>query len=53
MLNELQAAIEDLKEKQIIWGLANEEYEPIAYHNMKAAEERVKAIIKTSKERVG
>lgn len=49
MLNELQAAIEDLKEKQIIWNIANEEYEPTAYYNMKAAEERVNAIIRNMK----
>lgn len=52
MLNELQSAIEDLKEKEIIWGLVDPAYEAVAYSNMEAAKERVNTLIKEMKEGV-
>lgn len=52
MLNELQSAIEDLKEKEIIWSLVDPAYEAVAYSNMEAAKERVNTLIKEMKEGV-
>lgn len=52
MTNELQAAIEDMKEKEIIWGLVDPSHEEIAYNNMKAAKEKVNSLIKEMKEGV-
>lgn len=49
MPNEYQQALEDLKIKQFNYGLASEAYESVAYHEMKAAEERVNAIIRDLK----
>ena len=52
MISELQAAIEDLKEKEIIWGLVDPSCEEAAYNNMRAAKERVNTLIKEMKEGV-
>lgn len=49
MRNKFIEALEDLKEKQIIYRLVDPAYEAVAYSNMKAAEERVNAIIKEMK----
>lgn len=45
--SEYHEALEDLKIKQFNYGLASEEYEAVAYYEMKAAEERVNAIIRS------
>lgn len=46
MISEYKEALEDLKIKQQNYGQASGEFEAVTYYEMKAAEERVVAIIK-------
>ena len=47
---ELKQAIKDLNYKQRQYFYADTEFEPVAYHELKAAQARVDAIIKEAKE---
>jgi len=44
---EYHEALSDLRIKQSNYGLVSKEYEAVAYYEMKAAEERVNAIIRS------
>lgn len=50
MNEEYRQALEDLEVKRTLYAHANKNYEAVAYHEMKAAEERVIAIIKEMKQ---
>lgn len=50
MNKELEQAIADLKRKQEQYLAANETFEPVAYHELRAAQERVNVLIKEAKE---
>lgn len=50
MNEELKQAIKDLNYKQRQYFYADTEFEPVAYHELKAAQARVDAIIKEAKE---
>lgn len=50
MNEEYRQALEDLEVKRTLYAHANKNYEAVAYHEMKAAEEKVRAIIEEIKE---
>lgn len=50
MDEELRQAVEDLKYKQEQYLAADEIFEETAYHELKAAQARVDAIVKKAKE---
>lgn len=50
MNEELKQAIKDLNYKQRQYFYADTEFEPVAYHELKAAQARVDALIKEIKE---
>ena len=49
MSEELRQAVEDLKHKYAMYLLANEDFEKTAWHEWKAAEARVDALIREKK----
>jgi len=50
MNEELRQAIKNLKAKIDMYNLSTEEFEEVAYYEMKAAQARVNALIKEAKE---
>ncbi len=51
MNKEYRQAIEDLNVKRVMYSLASQEFEEVAYHELKAAEARVEALVRESKVR--
>jgi len=51
MTEELRQALKNLKAKIDMYNLATEEFEEVAYHEMKAAQARVNALLKEAKEK--
>ncbi len=49
MTEEYRQALEDLNVKRAMYDIADEDYEEVAYHELKAAEARVMALIKEQK----
>lgn len=49
MTKEYRQALEDLNVKRAMYDIAEEDYEEVAYHELKAAEARVMALIKEQK----
>lgn len=50
LTEEYRQALEDLNVKRAMYEIADKDYEEVAYHELKAAEARVEAIIKAAKE---
>ncbi|CAK7002641.1 hypothetical protein [Tissierella sp.] len=50
MTNEYRQAVQNLKHKQLMYELASQDFEEVAYHEMKAAEARVEALVREAKE---
>jgi len=48
--DEIRQAIADLNHKRIMYSLSSEEFEDVMYHEMRAAELRLSALIKEQKE---
>lgn len=49
MNKEYRQAIEDLNVKRVMYSLASEDFEEVAYLEMKAAEARVEALLREAK----
>lgn len=49
MKDEYRQAIEDLNVKRVMYSLASEDFEEVAYHELRAAEARVEALVREAK----
>lgn len=49
MNKEYRQAVEDLNVKRVMYSLASEDFEDVAYHELKAAEARVEALLREAK----